>query len=153
MGVVDSASGGGLRQTTLNSLSSLFADAGVSTMMDRQFNNVDDFNDEVMRETGFSREKDAFDLRVQALTDADGYNAKRSAALNSVGGTVQKAYQQTYELYRQSGESHEKAKAAAKSAGMQAKQLGMKQFHVRFPDSDVQVYTQQKVKAADQFVR
>ena len=155
MGDVDSASSGGLRQTTLNSLSSLFAnaDAGVSNMIDRQFNSADDFNDEVMRETGFAREKDAFDLRVKALTDANGYKIERDAALNSVGATVQKSYQQTYQLYRESGESHEKAKAAAKSAGMQAKQLGMKQFHVRFPDSDVQVYTQQQVKQANQFVR
>ena len=156
MGDVDvSGSGGGLRRTTLNSLGSLFAnaDVGVSSMVDRQFNSADDFNDEVMRETGFAREKDAFDLRVQALTDVSGYNLKRSDALDSVGKTVQKSYQQTYQLYRESGESHEKAKAAAKNAGLQAKQLGMKQFHVRFPDSDVQVYTQQKVKQANEFVR
>ena len=156
MGDVDDVSGGGgpsRRASASNSLTSLFPDAGVSSLVDRQFNSVEDYNNEIMRETGFAREKDAFDLRVQALTDVSGYNAKRSAALNSVGATVQKAYQQTYELYRQSGESHEKAKAAAKNAGMQAKQLSMKQFHVRFPDSDVQVYTQQKVKQADQFVR
>jgi hypothetical protein len=150
----DGSSGGGTsRRGATNSLTSLFPDAGVSSLVDRQFNSVEDYNNEIMRETGFAREKDAFDLRVQALTDVSGYNEKRSAALDSVGATVQKSYQQTYELYRQSGESHEKAKAAAKSAGLQAKQLGMKQFHVRFPDSDVLVYTQQKVKEANQFVR
>ena len=151
----DDGSGGGLRQTTLNSLSSLFvnADDGVSTMLDRQFNGADNFNDEIMRETGFAREKDAFDLRVKALTDATGYKVERDAALNSVGATVQKSYQQTYQLYRESGESHEKAKAAAKSAGLQAKELGMKQFHVRFPDADIQVYTQQQVRDKKQFVR
>ena len=141
------------QRATTNSLSGIFPDAGIRSMVTFQYGTATNFNDEIMRETGFAREKDAFDLRVQALTDVDGYNTKRSAALNSVGATVQKAYQQTYELYRQSGESHEKAKAAAKSAGMQAKQLSMKQFHVRFPDSDVQVYTQQKVKQANEFVR
>jgi hypothetical protein len=155
MGDVDEDSGGGgmQRASNSNSLMTLFPDAGVSALVDRQFNSVEDYNNEIMRETGFARERDAFDLRVKALTEPLKYNAERNKALNSVGATVQKSYQQTYELFRQSGESHEKAKAAAKSAGMQAKQLSMKQFHVRFPDSDVQVYTQQKVKQANQFVR
>jgi hypothetical protein len=147
----DDGSGGG--RSTANSLSTLFTNVSVSSMVNRQFDNVDDFNNEIMRETGFAREADSFNLRVKALTDAEGYKTERDAALKSVGLTVQKAYQSTYQLYRESGESDEKSKAAAKSAGMQAKQLGMKQFHVRFPDSDVAVYTQQQVKQANQFVR
>ena len=149
----DSGGGGLQRGSTANSLSTFFTNASVSSMVNRQFDNDDDFNNEIMRETGFAREKDAFDLRVKALTDASGYKVERDAALKSVGATVQKAYQQTYQLYRESGESDEKSKSAAKSTGMQAKQLGMKQFHVRFPDSDVAVYTQQQVKAANQLVR
>jgi hypothetical protein len=147
----DDGSGGG--RPTANSLSTLFTNVSVSSMVNRQFDNVDDFNNEIMRETGFAREADSFNLRVKALTDAEGYKTERDAALKSVGLTVQKAYQSTYQLYRESGESDEKSKAAAKSAGMAAKQLGMKQFHVRFPDSDVAVYTQQQVKQANQFVR
>jgi hypothetical protein len=149
----DDGSGGGGSNRVTNSLNSLFADAGVSSMVNRHFDSVDNFNDEVMRETGFARERDAFNLRVKALTDSTGYKFERDNALDSVGQTVQKAYQQTYKLYRESGESDEKSKAAAKAAGMAAKALGMKQFHVRFPDSDVAVYTQQQVKQANQFVR
>ena len=146
------ASGGGA--PTPNSLNTLFSDPGVSRMAIAQYgDDVTNFNDEVMRETGFAREADAFDLRMQALTDPNGYNQVRKQALDSVGETVKKSYAQTYQLYRESGESHEKAKGAAKSAGMQAKSLGMKQFHVRFPDSDVQVYKAKTVKNADAFVR
>ena len=137
-----------------NAISGLFTNPNVGRMAVAQYgDNVDNFNDEVMRETGFSREADAFDLRMQALTDPNAYNGVRKAALDSVGETVKKAYAQTYQLYRESGESHEKAKGAAKNAGMQAKSLGMKQFHVRFPDSDVQVYKAKTVKNADAFVR
>jgi hypothetical protein len=149
----EGAGGGAKRGSKANSLSSIFPDAGVRSIITSKYGTVTSFNDEIMRETGFSREADAFDLRVKALTDAEGYKTERNAALKSVGATVQKAYQQTYQLYRESGESDEESKAAAKSAGMAAKQLGMKQFHVRFPDSDVQVYTQQQVKQANQFVR
>ena len=146
------ASGGGAPPP--NAISGLFTNPNVGRMAVAQYgDNVDNFNDEVMRETGFSREADAFDLRMQALTDPKAYNIVRKQALDSVGETVKKSYAQTYQLYRESGESHEKAKAAAKSAGMQAKSLGMKQFHVRFPDSDIQVYKQQVVKSADKFVR
>ena len=137
-----------------NAISGLFTNPNVGRMAVAQYgDNVDNFNDEVMRETGFSREADAFDLRMQALTDPNAYNGVRKAALDSVGETVKKAYAQTYQLYRESGESHEKAKGAAKNAGMQAKSLGMKQFHVRFPDSDVQVYKAKTVKDASAFVR
>ena len=145
------ASGGG--GPPPNSLNTLFSDPGVARMAVAQYGDATNFNDEVMRETGFLREQDAFDLRMQALTDPNAYNNVRAAALKSVGETVQKSYAQTYQLYRESGESHEKAKAAAKSAGMQAKSLGMKQFHVRFPDSDVQVYKAKTVKDASAFVR
>ena len=136
-----------------NSLNTLFNDPGVARMAVAQYGDATNFNDEVMRETGFLREQDAFDLRMQALTDPSAYNNVRKQALDSVGETVKKSYAQTYQLFRESGESHEKAKSAAKSAGMQAKALGMKQFHVRFPDSDVQVYKAKTVKNADAFVR
>jgi hypothetical protein len=149
----DEGSGGGIQRASANSLSSLFPDAGVRSMVANQFGNVDDFNNEIMRETGFTRELDAFDLRVKALTKPQEYKEERDKAFLNVGQTVQKAYAQTYNLYRESGESDEKSRAAAKSAGMQAKALAMKQFHVRFPDSDIQAYAQKKVKDASAFVR
>ena len=149
----DEGSGGGIQRASANSLSSLFPDAGVRSMVANQFGNVDEFNNEIMRETGFAREKDAFDLRVKALTDAEGYKTERNKAFNAVGATVQKAYQQTYQLYRESGESDEKSRAAAKSSGMAAKKQSMEIFHRRFPDADIQVYTQQQVKDKKQFVR
>ena len=137
-----------------NALAGVFKDLTVSRVASRAFGGGElDLSDEIMRETGFEREKDAFDLRMEALTKPDLYKAKRQRALNEVGLAVQESYKNTYKLYIQSGEPHEKAKDAAKRAGMNVKQLQMKQFHVRFPDADVQVYTQQKVKDASAFVR
>ena len=154
MSVTGGAAAGGGGGGAPSSISTLFTNTNVARMAVAQYgDDVDNFNDEVMRETGFSREADAFDLRMQALTNPNAYNATRKLALEAVGDTVKKAYAQTYQLYRESGESHEKAKGAAKSAGMQAKSLGMKQFHVRFPDSSVQVYKQQTVRDAKTFVR
>jgi hypothetical protein len=137
-----------------NALAGIFKDLTVSRVASRSFGGGElDLSDEIMRETGFEREKDAFDLRMEALTKPELYKGKRQRALNEVGLSVQEAYKNTYKLYIQSGEPHEKAKDAAKKAGMNVKQLQMKQFHVRFPDADVAVYQQKTVKDASAFVR
>ena len=44
-----------LQRVATDSLSGIFANADVRSMVNRQFDSADDFNNEIMRETGFAR--------------------------------------------------------------------------------------------------